>query len=219
MNDIDFIKIKNLTYSTKDKELFSKINWDLYLGKCTMLIGENGSGKTTLSKIIIGIIKDYSGEVFLNGKLVNNYTLAEIGKEVGYCFQNPDKQIFNPTVKDEMTFVNRFIDYGLTDYKELLKQFNIEHLSNSKTLTLSQGEKRRLALATTFLLNPKFLVLDEPTSGLDFKNRSQLYRIINSLRDKGIGFLIITHDMDLVNNCGDIVYEIKDRGIKIAKKI
>jgi energy-coupling factor transport system ATP-binding protein len=220
MNKNSFIQLCDISYKIKEKILFEEVSFNLNLGECVVLVGKNGSGKTTLSKIIMGILKPAFGTVKLLDKDIRDYSLAERGREIGYCFQNPEKQIFNPTVKEELLFYYRFTKQKEKDYTEITKFFNIDHLLESKTLTLSQGEKQRLALAIILMLEPKFLILDEPSTGLDYNNRAQLYSIINRLKvEKNIGSLIISHDKALINSCADYIYRIKDRGIEIERQV
>ena len=102
----DNIEIKNINFAyPKSDSLFNDFSLDLNMREATFLIGENGSGKTSLSKLIIGILKPSSGLISIDNKKVDQSSLGEIGKTIGYVFQNPDHQIFGQSVIEEMSFV------------------------------------------------------------------------------------------------------------------
>jgi len=212
-----FIEIKNLSYSFRENSIFLKANLNLDKSSITFLIGPNGSGKTTLSKIILGIInvEDKNGSIIIDGQSIKNINLSDVGKKIGYLFQNPDKQLFNPTVKDELNFYQEYRNLNIDNDINVINLFNLEKIMENKVVNLSEGEKKRLALACILQMHPQYLILDEPTTGLDYKNKNILIRILKELKASySIGSLIISHDSDFIGNLSNRKITIKDRKIQ-----
>ena len=164
-------------------------------------MGDNGCGKTTLTKLIMGILKTSSGSINIDGKDINKYELHETGRKVGYVFQNPEYQIFTPKIDDELGFamkykgVNERIIQSKTD--EMAEMFSLNECRNVSTYNLSQGEKRRLAIACMLLNDPEYIVLDEPTSGLDTLRKRELMEMLKKINLQGTGILIVSHDDEI----------------------
>jgi len=210
-----YIKLYNISYSLKNKkQLFDRLNFDIEQDEFVSLIGDNGCGKTTLTKIIIGTIKSDKGEISLNGKSIDSYKLFEVGQQLGYLFQNPDLQLFNPTIKDELLFSSKYIKTLETGaylrFKEIIKDLALEECLATNIQNLSQGEKQRVAIGTILMNNPKFLILDEPTTGLDYKRKAELIDILIKIHNKRIGVLLISHDMNFVKQLPGKVAKLED---------
>ncbi|WP_461204694.1 energy-coupling factor ABC transporter ATP-binding protein [Clostridium sp. DL1XJH146] len=210
----EFIKVDGLGFSYKKKAVIEDIDLILNNGEFVSLIGPNGSGKTTLGKLITGILKANKGMIYLDGKNIKDMRLASIGKKIGYLFQNPSRQIFATNVYDELVFSMRF---NKVEEKEIvlkaektIEDFDLEEIKNSKCHTLSQGEKQRLALGTLLLNDPKYLILDEPTTGLDKIRKESLSRILKDINNKGIGILMISHDIEFVKKHSERIIELND---------
>jgi len=198
-----YIKLYNISYSLKNKkQLFDCLNFNIEQDEFVSLIGDNGCGKTTLTKMIIGTIKPDEGEISFNGKSIDSYKLFEVGQQLGYLFQNPDLQLFNPTIEDELLFSSKYIKTleanAYLRFKEIVKDLALEECLTTNIQNLSQGEKQRVAIGTILMNNPKFLILDEPTTGLDYKRKTELIDILIKIHNKGIGVLLISHDMNFV---------------------
>ena len=169
----------------------------------TAVTGPNGSGKTTLGKLLAGILKPCSGVVEIFGTDTRKMSLGEIGRRVGYLFQEPERQIFAPTVAEELSFV--FEIHGLPGDEiearvdAILERFDLSRLRDSFPFTLSRGEKQRLALAAVLINRPDYLILDEPTTGLDVKRKAELLGLVREMLDDGVGMLIISHDRSFVH--------------------
>lgn len=178
----------------------------------TAIIGPNGSGKTTLGKLMAGIFKPQKGKVLIDSEDSNEMTLGTIGKKVGYLFQNPDRQIFAPTVYEELTFPLELKGIGkeIMERKaeDALKDFQLDHLAKEFPFNLSQGEKQRLALAAIFINEPRFLILDEPTTGLDIERKKKLSNILKTLKEKGVGIVAISHDEAFIQQHATRVIEM-----------
>lgn len=198
-----YIEANNISfrYPKKDK-IIEDISLSVLKEDITAIIGHNGGGKTTLGKLLAGILKPLSGDVLICGSSTRKLTLGQIGQKIGYLFQNPSRQIFTSTVKEELLFVNRLkgisMDEAQRDMEELLDFFDLYSKKDEVTFNLSYGEKQRLALAAILINKPEFLILDEPTTGLDKQRKDRLSRYLIKLMDSGVGMIIISHDFDFV---------------------
>lgn len=203
-----YIKLNNISY-TYPKSNFSLkgINLTLNQGEITGITGSNGSGKTTLGKIIMGILKPSSGEIHIDGVNAANVKLSDRGAKIGYAFQNPDRQLFTPSVFEEITFpleIKGMSPKEANDKAEvLLNQFDLSHLKERIPMRLSRGEKQRLVLASILAQEPGYLILDEPSTGLDRDRRKVLYNLLKALSRKGIGMGVITHDLQFTEKFAD----------------
>lgn len=160
-----------------------------------------------------GIFKPDSGSILIDGKETKDMSLGQIGKKIGYLFQNPQNQIFSTTVYEELTFALEFksVDKEEVEYKanKMLELFYIKHVKDSLPYKLSQGEKKRLALAAMLINNPEFLILDEPTTGLDVKRINILSDVLDNLKkEKEIGMVIISHDKDFIDYHADRIIKM-----------
>jgi len=216
------IQLKNIsfTYPGKgdkpdkpDRRTFSLTVDDFSPGHCTAILGENGSGKTTLGKLAAGILRPDSGRVLYDGEDIAHWPLGRIGRQVGYLFQEPSRQIFAPHPLEEIAFPLelRGMPKQQAEHKarELLREFELENITGNTTYTLSRGEKQRLALAAVMACEPRFLVLDEPTTGLDKRRRGILLSALKRLLSCGIGLMVISHDPKFVEQLGAEIRFIK----------
>lgn len=198
------IEIKNLSFSYKKKspKVLDNLSASLSSGNMYALLGENGSGKTTLGKLILGLLTPTLGEITLDGVQGKKLSAGKRALKIGYLFQNPDLQLFAPTVYEELSFPLE-LTKQLTLKKKarlsaLLSEFNLDGMGDRFPLTMSGGEKQRLALATVMSRNVEFLILDEPTSSIDSEGRVFIINFVNDFVKKGGGAMIITHDEDFL---------------------
>jgi energy-coupling factor transport system ATP-binding protein len=199
--------------------LFQKVSFNIEESQHIGLVGPNGCGKTTLVKLMLGILKSQKGEILLEGNNVNNISLSEVGKRVGFVFQNPDKQLFCPTVWDQMCFsyMYRSKAPGTAPNSKLnhyLEVFDLIKYKNSSPLELSRGEKQRLALASVLSRDVRFLILDEPTTGLDILRKRQLESCLISLKEEGIGYMIISHEVKFLTKYVDKLIRLQPEGVE-----
>ena len=171
------------------------LNLKIQPGEHLAIIGANGAGKSSLILSMVGVITG-SGQIHVDGVELNKKNLTEIRKKVGVVFQNPDDQLFLPTIYDDVAFGPRnlgmdeeSVRYRVEDRMELL---HISHLRNKSALKLSGGEKRMAAMATVLAMKPDVMVFDEPTAFLDPKSRRNLFRVLQKLPHT---MLIATHDL------------------------
>jgi cobalt/nickel transport system ATP-binding protein len=167
-------------------------------GEKVALVGPNGAGKSTLLLHFNGTLHD-RGEVLVCGKPVQKETLGEVRAAVGLVFEDPDDQLFSPTVFDDVAFGPLYMGFSEAEVRErvelALRAVGMEDVEERVTHHLSNGEKKRVAIATVLAMEPEILVLDEPTSGLDPRARRGL---INLLQELPQTMLVSTHDMRLV---------------------
>jgi energy-coupling factor transport system ATP-binding protein len=171
-------------------------------GEFLAIIGENGAGKTTLAKHLIGLLPPPPGTVMVGGKDVAQLSVAQASRLVGYLFQDPDYQIFNGSVFDEVAFGLRARKLPRAEVEAkviaALRRLKLDHLRSEHPYTLSRGQRQRLALASTWVLQPPILLVDEPSTGLDYREAADLMSLLEEFRAGGGTVLIITHDLELV---------------------
>ena len=197
------------------------VNLEIPQGQFTILLGPNGSGKTTLFKVITGLLKPGQGEVRVDGKLFKQYTKEELYRRVGFVFQDPNDQLFAPTVGEDVSFGPANLKLSPVEVgirvKEALKMVGIPDLINKPIHYLSYGQKKRAAIAGVLAMKPEIIILDEPTAGLDPAGVREIMRLIVKLnKEQGITILMATHDVDLVPLYADQVYILFEGRIILA---
>lgn len=202
---MNVIETKDIAYHYPDgTEALKNVDFKASAGKIVALLGPNGAGKSTLFLHFNGILKPSAGKVIVNGKPVqyDKKGLMNVRQNVGIVFQNPDDQLFAPTVVEDVAFGP--MNLGLSKeeveerVKESLKRVGMDGFEKKPPHHLSGGQKKRVAIAGILAMKPKIMVLDEPTSGLDPKGASQILRILYELNKEGMTIIISTHDVDLV---------------------
>ncbi len=206
---MDFLEVQNVYFRYKNQQGWALQDVSLHIHKdeAVGLIGHNGSGKTTLTKLLIGALKVTGGKILLQGRDINGLSLAQVGRQIGYLFQNPDKQLFATTVEGEIRFGLKNLDLPETEIQQrvnhYLTYFNMEHHRQDYPLHLSQGEKQRLVLASILAMQPQYLIFDEPTVGLDTYHCRQLEKILKDLKHQQVGMIISSHDRSFLERIAD----------------
>jgi cobalt/nickel transport system ATP-binding protein len=195
----DIIKVSDLHFAYPDEHVALRgVSFNLCEGDKVALVGPNGAGKSTLMLQLNGIL-DGSGGIEIGGMRLTRDNLPVIRAMVGLVFQNPDDQLFSPTVFEDVAFGPLHMglpeDEVYTRVDSALEAVRMSSYRDRLSHHLSMGEKKRIAIATVLSMNPKILILDEPSAGLDPRARRTL---INLLRDLPITMLISTHDMRMV---------------------
>jgi cobalt/nickel transport system ATP-binding protein len=202
---MNVIEAKNISYKYPDgTTALDNINFSVSKGDIVSLLGPNGAGKSTLFLHFNGIFIPSEGEILINGKKLeyDKKSLLEARQKVGIVFQNPDDQLFAPTVEEDVAFGPLNLGKSLDETKDLvessLKKVSMEGFEKRPPHHLSGGQKKRIAIAGILAMNPEIMILDEPTSGLDPKGASQILQLLYDLNKEGITIIISTHDVDLV---------------------
>jgi energy-coupling factor transport system ATP-binding protein len=177
-------------------------------GRITAVTGPNGCGKTTLAKLLVGMLKPSAGQVLLDGESIAPMTLTQIGRHVGLVMQNPERQMFCTSVREEVEFGLRnfgFSDQQIEDRrKRYLEVFDLTRYEECFPFELSGGEKQRVVLAAVLATAPSYLVLDEPTSALDRGRRRVLGELLVTLKAKeNVGIVLISHDEAFLQQYAD----------------
>ena len=173
-------------------------------------------GKSTLAKIIAGIVKPTSGDVFIEGKNTKRKEdFLSIRKEVGIVFQNPENQIIFNSIEDEIRFPleNLKLENIEEKIKEALKKVGLAGKEKQEAYTLSLGQKQRLTIATVLAMQTKYIVLDEPTAMLDPKGKEEVYEIVKRLKKEGYTIIYITNIIDEIL-LSDEIWVMEDGIIK-----
>lgn len=185
----------------KGPPILRRVNLRLRRGSFCALVGANGSGKTTLARHIIGLLRPQRGRVRVLGQDVHHLRGQELAQRVGYVFQNPEHQFVCERVADELAYLLRK-RWGEAEAQRrvewLLHTFDLERYATANPFALSQGQKRRLSVATMVALEQPILVLDEPTFGQDQRNLSSMMTLLKALHASGVTILLITHNMELI---------------------
>jgi energy-coupling factor transport system ATP-binding protein len=186
----------------KKVPVLKDINFKIQQGEFVAIIGANGSGKSTLVKNLIGLFSPQKGRIVMNGHDTRQIKLANLVSDIGYVFQNPDQQLFNHSVFDEVAFSllmrNETKEEIERRVKEVLEIVGLDKYRDQHPYSLSRGQRQKLAVATALLHRPKITLLDEPTTGQDRRSLTGLLNLMVDLDRSGHTTIIITHDMDIV---------------------
>ncbi len=215
--------IRPLLYYTypDGTEALKGINFTAMQGEKIAVIGPNGSGKSTLFYHLNSLFFPTKGSVCINEEEITKKNLDKIRMTVGLVFQDPDDQLFAPTVWDDVAFGPRNTGLSKREVEgrvdNALKMLNIAGLKDKSPDNLSGGQKRLVSIADVLAMNPEIIVLDEPTSNLDPRSSSSLMHLLLDLNTKmNITLIIATHDIDAVPLYAERIY-IMDRGRFVAE--
>lgn len=200
--------LKGLSFKLRDRE---KIG----------LTGPNGGGKTTLFHVIMGLLKPESGKIEIFGKRIKDERhFREVRQKIGLLFQDPDDQLFSPTVLEDVAFgplnQGKSILEAKTLAEETLRSLGMSGFEGRVTYKLSGGEKRLVSLATILAMKPRVLLLDEPTAGLDPDTTEKMIGILKNL---DIAYVFISHDMDFIRQTTEKILGMIDGQIDLGKKM
>ncbi|GGM28044.1 putative HMP/thiamine import ATP-binding protein YkoD [Paraliobacillus quinghaiensis] len=213
------LKAEELIWTKKSTTIINEIDINLYEGEFITILGANGSGKSSLSKLIAGIEKPNKGAIHLYEKSLNEWKERDLRTKIGYVFQNPEHQFITDSVYDEVAFSLRVRGLHEEDINHqvttILQQCQLTGFEESHPYTLSQGQKRRLSVATMIVDNQSILILDEPTFGQDANSTKQLLSLLKERNETGTTIVMITHDMELVQQYADRVVVMEDGKIAL----
>ncbi len=208
------IEARNLWFSyTKRKNVLKDVNIRAVSGKITVIVGATGSGKTTLLFLLSGLLEPDKGIVYYNDKPLREI-LEDVKKHIGVLFQDPNDQLFNSTVYDEIAYSLRTLELNEEEIEEKVVRtarfLGIEDILGEKPYELSMGEKKKVALASIMVYDPDILFLDEPLANLDYNNSLLLEEIISEYRKLGKNIIVSTHNLEFALRIGDIIYGLVD---------
>ena len=217
------LEVKNIKYSyNKDYQALKGVSLKVEEGEMVALLGKNGAGKSTLFLHLNGIYEPDEGQVFIDGEELkyDKKSLLKFRQKVGIVFQNPDDQIFAPTVEEDVAFGPLNLKLPMEEVQkrvtESLARVGMSGFEKKAPHHLSGGQKKRVAIAGILAMQPEIMVLDEPTAGLDPQGVRDLSALLKELNDEGITIIISTHEVDLVPNYAKRVFVLVD-GLLIAE--
>jgi len=181
-------------------------------GEFVAFVGTNGAGKSTTMRLMNGLLKPESGQVLVDGVPTTQLKTSELARRVGFLFQNPDSQICNNTVRDELMFSFRAI--GADDAQaaqrvdDIIAEFEFD--PDDDPFLLNRGTRQLLALASTVVLGTPVVILDEPTTGLDYRECMKVLEVIRRLHQAGTTVIMVCHDMEVVGDFAERVIVMSD---------
>ncbi len=203
-----------------DTTALSDISLDVKRGDFIGVLGSNGSGKTTLLKVMDGLLKDFQGSVYLDGRDIKRLSPKEIYQKMGLIFQNPDDQLFAPTVFEDVSFGPLNMGFGEKEtahrVRQALAAVEMEAYAAKPIQSLSYGQKKRICIAGLLSMGHEILLLDEPTASLDPMGEYKMMNLLRKLnKENGVTIVMATHSVDLVPLFLDRLY-ILSKG-KVAR--
>lgn len=195
-----YIEYKNVVYRyANGTEALRDVSFRISHGEKVAILGRNGAGKSTLLQLTDGLLIPTGGTIDIGGIPLTKKTLPQIRQTVGMVFQNPDDQLFMPTVEEDVAFgpLNMKLPPAEVEkrVREALKAVGCEDLATRSPMHLSGGQKRRVAIATVLSMQPSILMLDEPTSNLDWNAREEVIDLIDGFMHTCI---VVSHDLAFI---------------------
>ena len=211
------LSVKNLSYTYPDgTRALKNVNMEIFKGEKVAIMGPNGAGKSTLFSHFNGLTEPTSGYLELDGKKMeyDKKTLLEIRQKVGIVFQDPNDQLFAPTVKEDVAFgpMNLGLDYEEVEKRvdEALELVGMKKFRDKTPHHLSGGQQKRVAIAGIIAMRPEIMILDEPTAGLDPQGVDQVLAILNNLNKEGMSIVISSHDIEMVNGFAEKIFVLHE---------
>lgn len=196
----DLLRVEGLDFSySEDEEILKGVDLHVGEGEIVALLGNNGAGKSTLSKAVTGIVKSSKGKISLREEDIEKWSIRRRGEKIGYVMQNPNHMLTQETLLDEAAFglKIRKVKDATERAERALMTCGLHRYRNWPVSALSYGQKKRLSIAAILALDPEVLILDEPTAGQDHKHYVEFMEFVGEIAEKGVGILLITHDMHL----------------------
>ncbi|MEW6601142.1 MAG: ATP-binding cassette domain-containing protein [Nitrospirota bacterium] len=212
--------VRNVSYKYPDgTHALTDISLEVKRGEFIGLLGANGSGKTTLLRAMDKLLKEVKGSVYLDGADIRNLSPKEIYKKVGLVFQNPDDQLFAPTLFEDIAFGPTNMGFAAGEVKgrviNALREVELSGLENKSVHNLSFGQRKRACIAGLLAMGHEILLLDEPTAGLDPMGEYKMMGLLQKLnREKQVTVVMATHSVDLVPVFLDRLYILSRGKIK-----
>ncbi len=183
-------------------EALHGISLDVHEGEYLLIIGQNGAGKSTLVKHFLKLLEPTEGLVMVGGKDAREFTMSDLARRIGYVAQNPDNQIFNATVGDEVAFALRNLDFKPDEVErrtvESLEGMGLLAQREAHPLSLPKGDRARVVIAAILAMKPEIIIFDEPTTGQDYRGARYILEISRQLHRLGKTVIVITHHLYLM---------------------
>lgn len=209
------LELRNIRFHYPEKpDTIRDVSFKLHAGEMISLIGANGAGKSTLSSLICGFEKPSGGSILFDGADAIADSIKQRAERVGFVLQNPNHMFSKQIVFEEAAF--GLIQKGLSEeearphVEETLKVCGLYPFRNWPISALSYGQKKRLSIASILVMEPNIILLDEPTAGQDYKHTTELMSFLETLRERGIAIILITHDMHLMTEYTDRAIVLSD---------
>ncbi|WP_458402933.1 energy-coupling factor ABC transporter ATP-binding protein [Methanobrevibacter sp.] len=207
------LETKNLSFTYPDKtQALKNVNIQIKKGEKIAIMGPNGAGKSTLFSHFNGLSEPTSGHVEIDGEKIvfERDELLKVRQKVGIVFQDPNDQLFAPTVKEDVAFgpMNLGLEYEEVERRiqESLEMVGMSGFEDKTPHHLSGGQQKRVAIAGIVAMRPEIMILDEPTAGLDPEGVDKVLDILNKLNEEGISIVISSHDIEMVNEFADRIF-------------
>ncbi|MDD3408726.1 ATP-binding cassette domain-containing protein [Methanobrevibacter acididurans] len=211
------LETQDLTFTYPDgTRALKNINMSINKGEKVAVMGANGAGKSTLFSHFNGLSQPTSGIVKINGEEMkyDKKSLLKIRQKVGVVFQNPDDQLFAPTVQEDVAFgpMNLGLDLNEVDKRveKSLKMVGMEGFEEKPPHHLSGGQQKRVSIAGIIAMDPELMIIDEPTAGLDPQGVDQVLTILNHLNEKGMTLLVSSHNVELITEFANKIFIVHD---------
>ncbi len=219
MSDAAIFEVRDVAFAYENIPALSSLSLAIARGQSVAFVGANGSGKSTLLRLLDALCFPSSGSISFCGDPLTPERLRDdsfapfFRRRVGLVFQNPDVQLFNPTVFDEVAFGPLQMGWSSSEVVDrvnrALDEMKIAHLRDRAPYRLSGGEKKRVALASVIVLDPEVLLLDEPTSMLDPRSQSQLIDLIQNWKGSSKTVITATHQLEIIEDIADRVFVLE----------
>lgn len=207
------LETKDLSFTYPDKtQALKNVNIQIKKGEKIAIMGPNGAGKSTLFSHFNGLSEPTSGHVEIDGEKIvfERDELLKVRQKVGIVFQDPNDQLFAPTVKEDVAFgpMNLGLEYEEVErrIRESLEMVGMSGFEDKTPHHLSGGQQKRVAIAGIVAMRPEIMILDEPTAGLDPEGVDKVLDILNKLNEEGISIVISSHDIEMVNEFADRIF-------------
>ena len=210
------VEVRNLTFSYRNQrdKVLDHVNLAFEKGKITIITGKSGSGKSTLCYCLCGLIPsslkgEFSGEVLLLNRKLNELTVLERTQTIGIVFQNPATQLFSPTIEDELAFgpENLNIDRAVIEKRitDILKRLGMERYRYENPNHLSGGEQQLIAIGSVLMVEPEILVCDEIFSFMDADHIKEIKKLLVELKNEGRTIILVNHDQEHMDIADEII--------------
>ncbi|MCC6145976.1 MAG: ATP-binding cassette domain-containing protein [Anaerolineaceae bacterium] len=202
-SNVPLFSVKDLKHVYPDgTEALHGISLDICEGEYVLIIGQNGAGKSTLVKHFLHLLSPTSGTVTVAGKDLEKYTVGDLARRIGYIAQNPDYQIFNATVEEEISFALKNLEFPAEIVKERtehsLESMGLTQFRDRHPLSLPKGDRARVVIAAILAMQPEIIIFDEPTTGQDYRGARYILELSRQLHEMGKTVIVITHHLYLM---------------------